>query len=324
MGTEEKQGGTGESLTAAGIKAASNIALEVYKDAAQPATQELGEALGKLAKIVVYPITMIAAGTEWIRSLLARTQAKLEEASTAQYTSPPTTIAGHVMLNYSLLGDDERAESELRDMYASLLASAIDRDTAPAAHPAFVTMIAQMSSVEATLIKIMASDPWDIWPVVELRDVSESNRSYISYGRIFGIDEFNRRGTDYEQYFDNLERLRIVSVEFKKAVWPDISETDPYQKLEAIMAGQIKDIELVGSLQYRRGILRLTSFGRQFAKICVRKEVVRGSREHAYAQRAKRRTESLAMSVPDTVVGAGRAPISSPFGASQKDDTEMK
>jgi len=82
----------------------------------------------------------------------ARVEKKLEQVPDERRQPPPATIAAPAALQYALLGEAPEA-AELREMFENLLASSMDSDTASSAHPAFVSMISQMSRDEARILK---------------------------------------------------------------------------------------------------------------------------------------------------------------------------
>jgi len=112
----------------------------------------------------------------------ARVEKKLEQVPDERRQPPPATIAAPAALQYALLGEAPEA-AELREMFENLLASSMDSDTASSAHPAFVSMISQMSRDEARILK----------------------HPDAYYGEDLGLTTER-----FEQCMSNLERLGIV------------------------------------------------------------------------------------------------------------------
>lgn len=74
----------------------------------------------------------------------AHVEKKLDAVPPERRQQPPATIALPAALQYVLLGEGAEV-AELREMFENLLVSSMDRDTAADAHPAFVSMISQLT-----------------------------------------------------------------------------------------------------------------------------------------------------------------------------------
>jgi hypothetical protein len=207
-------------------------------------------------------------------------------------------IAAQASLGYVLLGDGDRDgdgdyAEPLRDMFASLLAASMDRDRASAVHPAFASMISQMSHDEAWLLKSI-TDPNQLYAIVEARrPMDESERElgmgidgvyrdyhdtdgngmyrhcgwFSTLGAGIGIDE-NRQ----EQHLSNLVRLGIIEIGFETITEPADASAGSnaaadYESARQRMAAEFRDagFKCVG----HRGIVAITPLGRQFLLSCV-------------------------------------------------------
>src|SRR5687768_5912365 len=127
-------------------------AVPVYQDAVQPAAKEIGKALqtvGKAVNVALAPLSVLVWGYERISDYVAkRVTEKLADTPADQIVSPSPLIAGPAMEALRFAGE----EPDLREMYATLLASAMDRRTASRAHPAFVEIIKQLSATEGRIL----------------------------------------------------------------------------------------------------------------------------------------------------------------------------
>ena len=206
---------------------------------------------------------------------------------------PPPTIAAQASLQYALLGDSDEAEI-LRDMFARLLAASMNKRESANVHPSFVSLISQLTSDEALLLKSIVH-PSYASPIIEVRvptnrsndgslvrveileaedlsvdDILDVNlvirysgsflqeRMVTSFGHGIGIDE-NRM----EQYLSNLQRLGILDVSFESH--PTESEEE-YLRLASRVLKERRD-------KYRRiaerGAISMTPLGKQFLESCV-------------------------------------------------------
>lgn len=125
------------------INAATGLLKEVpiYQDALQPAAKELGVAFLTVAKTVnvaLAPISALIWGYDKIKEFsVTRLAQKLQEVPEEKIATPDATIAGPALEALKYTGHKE----ELAEMYASLLATAMNLDSQSSAHPSFVEII---------------------------------------------------------------------------------------------------------------------------------------------------------------------------------------
>ncbi len=248
--------------------------IPVYQDALQPAAQELGKALHVVAKtvhIALAPVSMLVWGYGQIRDFVSTKVAdRLKNVPPENVITPNPNVAGPALEALRYTGH----ESALSDLYANLLATAMDKATAEGAHPAFVDIIRQLTSDEAKLIAFFVQEK--PFPLINLRWQFKTKVE----GKIGGVDVLvnyshlgQLAGCLYPQmtpsYIDNLCRLGLAAVpsffEYTTSGAYDPLETDPYVK--GVMASIEANPELKPVIQ-RKG-LQITQLGRQFIHACV-------------------------------------------------------
>jgi hypothetical protein len=144
-------------------------------------------------------------------------------------------------------------EPELKELYASLLASTMDSSDS-VAHPSFVTIIQQLTSDEAKILRYIAQCHED-WPHISEDSTGEGEAielvrlKFKSWCEQAGVTFLERS----DAYMDNLLRLRI----FNQVMAGD-TKFDPHDPDEAFPWSEYASIEL-------------TSFGRQFLDACIEK-----------------------------------------------------
>lgn len=118
-------------------------------------TKEVNKALttiGKAINVALVPLTGLVWGYDkiaaWLKPKLAN---KLESIPEENIITPPIYIAGPTIEAMRFTGDRD----ELREMYASLLASAMNRETTDTVHPRFVEVIRNMTPDEAQILKYL-------------------------------------------------------------------------------------------------------------------------------------------------------------------------
>jgi len=146
-------GDNGKGLEEALTDEAKGVALEVYKDAAKPAIAKAGQTIALLLEVGLAPADIIfGAAKAGLDRLKAAIRQKLVQVPPDRLLAAPPTIAAPSALHYVLLGEGAES-SELREMFENLLVASMDQDTTSQAHPAFVTMISQLTQDEAWILK---------------------------------------------------------------------------------------------------------------------------------------------------------------------------
>jgi hypothetical protein len=247
-------------------------AVPVYEDAVQPAARQVGLALETVAKTVrvaLFPISALVWGYEKIGAYLdARLSEKLQYTPPGRITTPPPNVAGPAIEALRFTGDVE----ELREMYASLLATAMDSATMEKAHPAFVDAIRQLTADEARALRVLADGQFR--PVVSvyarLKD-GTGDRIASRHQSMIDVEAKVARPALMPSYLDNLERLGLIEIPHGRAlVGPP---GDPYQELESDPAIQglcnAINREPTTFAHIERMYVRLTDFGQHFVAACV-------------------------------------------------------
>jgi hypothetical protein len=153
MPTPEQDPVTKEAAKALGV-----LVPEIYHDLLQPAAQEMGQKFIIVAKsvgVALAPLEASVWGYERIKEYLsAKVAAKLADKPPEEIKSPPTIIAGPVVMGMVFAAQ----EPHLREMYANLLANAMHAPVSSRVHPSFVQIIQQLSPAEAQILNGVAAD----------------------------------------------------------------------------------------------------------------------------------------------------------------------
>ena len=173
--SEEQQLKAGQVTEIANAVAAVVKEVPVYQDAIQPAAQELGKALGTVAKLVniaLAPVSGLVWGYEQIREFTATKVAeKLKGVPEEEIITPKPNVAGPAIEALRYTGHEE----SLSEMYANLLATAMTKDKASLAHPAFVEIIRQLTPDEAKILALFNNR------FENFRRICYSLREFFSY-----------------------------------------------------------------------------------------------------------------------------------------------
>ena len=247
---EEKQ-----IIEAAKALGLGELVPEIYHDMLQPAVRHIGDGLATIAKAVMISLAPIEAGVwgyeqikEWLSIRVTRI---LADRKTKRIETPPLSIAGPLILQLIFA----KNEPDLKELYASLLATAMDSSN-NVSHPSFVSIIQQLTSDEAKILRYLSSQQGDQRCIYEYSnsegEVSELvKEKFNSWCRQANVKYPEKS----EFYMDNLIRLRIFRQE---------------------MAG---DEKFNSDAQYPKDVqqwweymnIELTPFGYQFLDACIEK-----------------------------------------------------
>lgn len=157
------------------------------------------------------------------------------------------------------------SHEELRELFANLLATSMNTSLAPAAHPAFVEVIRQLSTDEAKIINSLpckSGYPFLCEAVYGENDIHASYEALYPEFKKVCVDANVERLKQVKTYLDNLQRLKILEV--RQSGYEELVEKDigyairPYDNSPAY--------ELSES---RYEALYVTDFGKQFIQACV-------------------------------------------------------
>ena len=117
-------------------------AIPVYQDIAQPAAKEVGKNLlvvSKTISMALAPLKMLVWGYERVEAYLTkRVTEKSSSLSEEKIVTPEPKIVGPAVEALRYLGGDE--DINLREMYASLIANAMNLEKQDFVHPAYINV----------------------------------------------------------------------------------------------------------------------------------------------------------------------------------------
>ncbi|UPT55497.1 DUF4393 domain-containing protein [Dickeya zeae] len=262
---------SGNNKVAETINAATGLvkAIPVYQDLAQPAAQELGKSLhtvAKLVNVVLAPVSACVWGYEKIKEFVdTKVADKLKNTNPDDIISPAPNVAGPALEALKYTGCNET----LSDMYACLLASAMDKNKADEAHPAFVEIIRQLTSDEARIMSFLSERRFI--PLVDVKKNRIDNHSGITVYSSYSEFEMTNI-LDLPKYapsgMGNLCRLGLANI----PEYGYINNESLYHPL--VNSDFIKELlsDNTENHLYKRAViykmLTITNLGSQFIKVC--------------------------------------------------------
>lgn len=239
---------------------------ELYEDAFQPATKETG----KLIALIPRAINAAFSGLEkWIlnkeynveetKKILAQ---KLENVEPEKIVEPEAYVAVPAIQAISYAMNSE----ELRNLYANLLAKAMNSDEKDKVHPGYIETIKQLSPADATYFKHIHS--LRTRPLVDVSLRSPKNSSLIL------AQNCNSFSSDYNNVLliiDNLVRLGLINIP-ENSWYSNASLYDPLIKnLEK--AFPLESYKIfhpdASKIAFSKKRIDITSYGENFYKTCV-------------------------------------------------------
>lgn len=257
------------NLKDAGAKFVNNIAddaeivRKVYDDGLSPTVKETGKAMSFPAQIlnalfVKKRIWAINKEYEY-KETEALLLNKLKYIEENKLVEPPDFVFVPALQGLCYSIDD----SNLRELYANLLASAMNSDTSAMAHPAYIEIIKQFSPLDAKLFKHLAveSEKHGKFFLLNIKFNSEE-KVVREYSNI--VDFQSETLSDISQSITNLIRCGLIAVSNECFV-PNKIGIDEIRQWE-----NVKKECLDGTIPTYDSstAAKLTEFGKRFYYVC--------------------------------------------------------
>lgn len=264
----------------------------LYEDLAQDSVRETGKFIARVPKVINAAFIGVDC---WIeeknyrfdetKKLIAH---KLQNVDPDKIVTPELYVAIPALQAISYSMDS----SELRELYANLLAKAMNVDTKDSVHPCFIEFIRQMTPLDCQNLEVFRGCPH--LPIVRFDVCSEeSSRVLFDYVlRSFNLNDVVSSNVS----ISNLIRLGLITVDYTSELWYDydrfkedplyievsqllnyakqycypntppygfqVPNASPYDINILIKLAFIESLELVS------GSLKLTSLGENFINVC--------------------------------------------------------
>jgi len=252
---------------AEGIGKAVETVPDVYEDGLKPATQESGKAVALIPRAInaaFAPLRQWIAQKEYnvaeTEKLLAM---KLENVSPEKIVSPEAYVAIPAIQAISYSMDSE----ELRNLYANLLANAMNVDTKEFVHPSFVEIIKQMSPLDAKVFELIMLA--EIRPLITINIKLEDGGTNIIKEYCSWITQFSLK--QCYTSFNSLIRLGLIEIPYGKSYSLkqnyNIVEQNPlFLNCKAKSSAVLKDGQ---GLSFTQQYIKINGFSDLFYKLCV-------------------------------------------------------
>ena len=231
------------------------------------------ETVAKTIHVALAPISGLVWGYEHIKEFVeSKVAEKLKNIPEERIQTPSPLVAVPLLESLRYSGHEET----LRELYANLLATSIDSETAKNAHPGFVPILQSMSPGEAKIMRLFASE--GAAPLIDVK-VNLKPKGFKIIVRNFSTIGQNAGCAHPElspNYLDNLIRLGLLEIPPNRYIIAD----GMYESLEnspqlAEVKKQVEAAEDV-TLGFDKKKIELTDLGKQFCAACVIDKNIKG------------------------------------------------
>ena len=238
---------------------------DLYSDLAKPVVQEAG-------KLIALPLQIVNALLNrpkcWIANANYKIQEtnelianKLQHIKEEKIIAPSDYVAVPALqaLSYSI------DSNEIRELYANLIAKAMNVDTSVDVHPAYIDIIRQLSPLDAVIFNKIAADCKDKNRICLYNINLKLERKVVaSYTNIVNIVYSDAPLKDVSQSIDNLMRCGLLAI--SNRVFVDFGDIGKEMVNWTNIMAELKDgmeVEVPwASAAY------ITGFGKGFYSIC--------------------------------------------------------
>jgi hypothetical protein len=257
-------------------KAKAAIVAEVISAAAanpnvKAAAGELGQSaltISKAVNTLLLPVAAVNFAFEKARRYFAAEfaadmQAKAASIPADKVIEPKASVVGPALQGLAFAHE----EPDLKQMYLSLLATAMDGRATGLAHPAFADMIRQLSCDEAPMLFVVLRLVGGVG-IAEIRLKDEAPQWSVLHRNLLHLTKA-ATGEIVEDarvpaFIDNWVRLGLVQIDFSKQqaepnAYEWVEQRPEYLKLKSAHEDKTRKVT------YERGFLEPTSLGRIFA-----------------------------------------------------------
>lgn len=254
-------------------EATKAIAKDVYHDGLSPTVKAVGGILATPFEVVR---ALMSPFRYWAREFEARfsqvgdlVSEKLKGVPQENIVAPESHIAVPALQAISYSMDDEN----LREMYANLLSSSMQKDKKKSVLPSFVDVVKNLSPDEAKILK-------RAYALNKIPTISAGLGKSDGNGRALLIEGFSTIAEEVGAenadgviaYLDNLVRLGLLErMQDKFLTRPGTYDAlEAHPKIVAIRKSVSDDaFQEVGEFTTEYGMMRMTEFGKAFCRICI-------------------------------------------------------
>lgn len=251
------------------IDQSGGVLEKAYDDLVHPSVKSVGNTLSLIPRTVGVWLgkweKWVINGEESIRLTGQAVQEKAAKIPEEKLTEPEAYVAIPAVQQLSCCYDSE----ELREMYANLLVSSMNKDTKANVHPAFVDIIKQLTPDEAKLLKSI-KDKSSYIPLVDLQLQDDIEGGHVTILRNFTSlgDRVCENSQNICAYIENLDRLKLICI-LEDTHLTEKSYYTPLENAQYLLAHKRITIPEGQSFKIKQKSFYITSFGKAFIHTCI-------------------------------------------------------
>lgn len=252
-----------------GIGEAIKTVPEIYDDGLKSTAQESGKTLALIPRTInaaLAPLRQWIAQKEYnvaeTEKLLAQ---KLEHVGEDKIVTPDAYVAVPAIqaISYSMNSE------ELRNLYANLLAKAMNSDTKDMVHPAFVEIVKQMSPMDAKIFSIIMQSP--VQPLMSIVVETKNNGGYHLFSEYCSWIP-NISLNQCRVAFNNLSRLGLIEIPLTESyvnenVYDPVKQNPLFIEAEKECINSLHEGE---KINYIYQYIKISGISDLFYSICVK------------------------------------------------------
>jgi hypothetical protein len=238
---------------------------EIYEDGLKPTVESSGEVIAlipRTIKALLQPLEKWVLNREYsIKEITKLLEEKLKDTPPDNIVSPEPYIAVPALQAISYSFDS----SEIRNLYANLLATSMKKTSKFKVHPSFVEIIKQINPDEAKIIQHIYNKSQ--LPIINItfktsKEKGEKviRRHYSSIDKILGLEHKE----NIPKYIDNLDRLKIIDLTYQQ--W--YTNDNLYKEIVSDAKNRFK-ISKDYTFKPVKGTSELSDFGKGFCEVCL-------------------------------------------------------
>lgn len=251
---------------AGGVGKAIETVPDLYDDAFKSTAQESGKTLALIPRAInaaLLPLRQWIAEREYklaeTEKLLSK---KLEHVGEDKIVTPEAYVAIPAIQAISYSMDSE----ELRNLYANLLAKAMNSDTKDMVHPSFVEIIKQMSPIDSLVFKTIMERGGN--PLISLIYENEQKNSLTLNMNITDINIAPIESINIS--IDNLIKQSLITIPdgryyIEDNLYDQLLTSNQYKIAQQKFSSPPNGFKLT----YKKGLIEKTNLGNAFYETCV-------------------------------------------------------
>ncbi len=253
----------------------------LINEAATPVVRSAGKTIASIWDIVFGRIDIYSEKQRYLRKLdlekfKESLTKKVEDIPIEDIQEPSLSIIGPTLEKSKYYFEEEN----LRELFANLVASSINKTKTELVHPAYPDIIQNLSSNDAEFLKEISD--LEVIPFCTIRFQKRSKNNQTTFFSYFGegitlsrcILEYEYPENplyDFNPTIDNLSRLKLIEVTDKYLVgeskYSSFLDNAIYKQFQSELShdSQIMEREVT----MIKGLIEVTNFGKNFIKTCV-------------------------------------------------------